>query len=199
MARSLNPFGRLQDNALSPADLSRIQHNCRNPNEAKRHRRRVIRYMEGLITTLKPARGRLGGRLTGNAPARNLHIPLICDLARNIDYPDTSLTRDLVRGMPIVGDIPVTSTLPMKVAPAAMNLRDVKEFAAVTNRKVVKSLSKSTDLLLRRECWGLPHEEVQKGWLSGPSLVTSNDLEMRFHHQGFVYRDIMAYRNRCSA
>ena len=105
MACSMNPFERLLGNAISPAEQARIRHNFQNPNEVKRHRHRVIRYLEGLSTTLKPTHDRLAGRLKDSATSRNLHVPLICALARNLDYPDTSLTRDLVRGMPIVGDI----------------------------------------------------------------------------------------------
>ena len=151
MARGLNPFERLLGNALSPAEQACVLYNCQNPNEAKRHRHRAIRHLEALSVSLNPAQERVGGKLADSAPARKLHIPLICALAKHLSYPDTSLMADLVRGMPIVGDIPLTGALPKKETPATMSLRDVKGAVRATNQKVLKSLSKSTKLLLKQK------------------------------------------------
>ena len=151
MARGLNPFERLMENALSPAEQACVLHNCQNPNVAKRHRHRAIRHLEALSATLKPAQERLAGRLADSAPARSLHIPLICALAKNLSYPDTSLMADLVRGMPIVGVIPLTTTLPMKETPATTSLHDVRGAVRASNQKVLKSISKPAKLLLRQK------------------------------------------------
>ena len=177
MALGLNPFERLLGNALSPAEQACVVYNCQNPDLTKRHRHRVIKQVEALSLKLNPAQIRLAGKLPHNAPARHLHIPLIYALSKYLDYPDSGLPYDLVHGMPIVGEIPLTSTLPMKETPSTMRLEDVKGAVRATNAKVMKSLSKPSKLILRQKCWDLSHEEFRKGWLSEPSLVTSFDLE----------------------
>ena len=58
---------------------------------------------------------------------------------------------DLARGMPIVGDIPLKATLPTKETPVAMSLHDVLGAVRETNQKALKSLSKSTKLLLKQK------------------------------------------------
>ena len=151
MARGLNPSERLLGNALSPAEQACILHNCQNPSVVKRHRHRAIHQLEALSAMLKPAQERLAGRIAETAPAWSLHIPLICAITRNLSYPDATLMADLVRGMPIVGDIPLTSALPMKEAPATMSLHEVRGAVRAMNRKVLKSLSKPTKLLLRQK------------------------------------------------
>ena len=153
----------------------------------KRHRHRVIRHLEALSVRLNPAQERLAGKLTDSAPSRKLHIPLICALTKHLSYPDTSLMADLARGMPIVGDIPLKATLPTKETPATMSLHDVRGAVRVTNQKVLKSLEKSTKLLLKQKCWDLSRGEFRKrvafGTFSGDKhgLGGSNPLTEVLH------------------
>ena len=126
LALDINPFERLLDNALSPAEQARVSYNCRNPLRAKRHRRRVIEHLEFHSESLRSSQIQLSNSLPELAPARSLHIPLIRRLVRELEYTDKSLSTDLIRGMPIVGVISQTSTLPAKETPATMSLHDVK-------------------------------------------------------------------------
>ena len=96
MARGLNPFGRLLGNALSPAEQACVVYNCQNPGLTKRHRHRVIQHLEALSLKLSPAQKRLARKLPRNAPARHLHIPLICALTKYLGFPDSRLPYDLV-------------------------------------------------------------------------------------------------------
>ena len=82
--------------------------------------------MGALSVSLNPAQERLAGKLADSAPAHKHHIPLICALAKHLSFPETSLMAVLVRRMPIVGDIPLTSALPTKATPSPMILRDIK-------------------------------------------------------------------------
>ena len=177
LALEINPFERLLGNALSPAEQACVSYNCLNPIRAKRHRRRVIKNLEPLSESLRSSQILLSNSLPELAPARNLHIPLICHLVRELDYADKSLSKDLIRGMPIVGVIPQTPTLPAKETPATMNLHGVKLAARTTNEKVLNSLSKSKVLLLKQKCWDMSREEFKKRWLSEPTHVTESDLD----------------------
>ena len=51
------------------------------------------------------------------SPRRNLHFPLMQFLAREIDYPDRTPVRDLIRGMQIAGTVPVTFGLTPRETP----------------------------------------------------------------------------------
>ena len=159
MSLTLNPFERLLANALSPAEQACISYNCLNPERVKSHRHRMIKHLECMSERLQHLQNRLARELPVLAPARMLHIPLICALGKYLKYKDRALTTDLVRGMPIVGEIPRASALPVKETPASLDLHALKGELRVTNRKVLKSLSKSTDLALKQKCWGLAHEE----------------------------------------
>ena len=161
MAFILNPFERLLGSSLSPSEQACVRRNCQNPDEAKRHRHRVIRFLEGLGSTRKPTQGRLASRLTGNAPARKLHAPLICALAADLGY--AYLAKDLVRGMPIAGALPLASAPPMKVVPAAMNLHGVKELSG--KPRDCKLALKATQLTHKAEMMGSsPQRSPKEGF-----------------------------------
>ena len=78
--------------------------------------------------------------------------------------------------MPIVGEIPRTTALPTKATPANMSLRDVRGAVLVTTEKVLKSLSKSTDSILKQKRWELSWAEFRQGWLSEQTQVSMSDL-----------------------
>ena len=177
LALDINPFERLLGNALSPVEQACVSYNCLNPRRAKRLRRRIIKHVEFLSESLRASQIHLSNSLPELAPARKIHIPLIRNLVRQIDYTDKSLSGDLIRGMPIVGVIPRTSTLPVNETPATMDLHDVKGAMRTTNDKVLKSLSKSTVLPPKQKFWGTSREEFRKGWLSEPTAVTKADLD----------------------
>ena len=150
LARDINPCERLLASALSPAEQACVSYICMNPFRVKLLRRRVIKHIESLSESLRSSQIQLSNSLPELAAARKLRIPLICNLVRQLDYADESLSADLVRGAPIVGVVPRTSTLPANVTPSAMNLLDVRGEVRTTNTNVLKSLSKSTVLLLKQ-------------------------------------------------
>ena len=86
-----------------------------------------------------------------SAPAQKLNIPLIRALETKLNYADRALTLDLVRGMPIVGGIPRTAALPAKETLASIIIREVKGSLDVANEKILKSLSKSADTILKQK------------------------------------------------
>ena len=151
MGQELNPLERLLASALSPVEQACITYNCRSPSAAKQHRRKAIKLLHSLSVALRPAHDSLTRTLPEQVTARKLHIPLIAELAKRLDYTEVSLPDDLVRGMPIIGDIPCINALPSKVTPATMGLHDVRDAVRVTNAKVIKSLSKPNDLLLKQK------------------------------------------------
>ena len=103
---------------------------------------------------LRPAHVYLTTTLLEQAPARKLHIPLIAELAKRFNYTDVPLPDDLVKGMPIAGDIPCINATLSKVTPATMDMGDVRDAIRVTNAKALKSLSKSNDLMLKQKMMG---------------------------------------------
>ena len=151
----INPFGKLLAIALCHAEQACVKYNCSDSNLAKRRRRRVIKHMDNLRGRLKPLQRKLdgGGGLPVSAPSRKLSIPLICALATKLRYADKALTSGLVRGMPIVGEIPRTNALPAKATIASMSVYDAKGSVETTNLKILKSLSKSTGaILIQKRC-----------------------------------------------
>ena len=85
----------------------------------------VIQHLGELSERLRPLQ-QLSRELPVSAHARKLNIPLICAHATQLNYTDKTLTLDLLRGMPIVGEIPRTNALPASDTIASMSLRDVR-------------------------------------------------------------------------
>ena len=151
LARDINPFERLLANASSPAEQACVSFNCQYPKRTKRERHRAIERIEHLSGGLRASQIELARPLPLRAPARKLHIPLIQHLVAELEYTDVSLDTDLVAGMPSVGLIPRTSSLPEKVASAAMALPDVRGAVYDTTLKVLKSSSKSSKPELKQK------------------------------------------------
>ena len=177
LALEINPFERLLTNALSPVEQACVQFNSQNPTRVKQLRHKVIRDLNILSDSIRPVLTNLSKSLPELAPARKLHIPLIRHLVKELDYADLSLPDDLIRGMPIVGMIPPTASLPEKVTTASMSMREVLGAVRDTNEKVLKSLSKPTLEVLKQKCWDLSQKEVEMGWLSEPTAVAATDLD----------------------
>ena len=136
----INPFDRLLANALSPVEKAFISYNCMNLLRVKQIRRRVIKDLDVHSASQRPPLTQLSESLPELAPARKLHIPLNRYLVKELDYSDKSLPGDLVHGMPIVGEIPSTSTLPVMETPAVVSLHDVLGGVRTANEKVLKSV-----------------------------------------------------------
>ena len=162
MALELNPFERLLGNALSPVEQACISFNCQSPLLVKQRRHNAVKSPQSLSVALRPAHESLTATLPEQAPSRKLHIPLIAELVKRFDYADVSLSVDLVKGIPITGDIPIINALPSKVTSATMALDDVRDAINVANANVLKSLSKSTDLLMKQKMLGSSIRGVQK-------------------------------------
>ena len=133
--------------------------------------------MDILSDSLRPTLTLLSKSLPDLAPARKLRIPPVRHLVRELDYPDRSLPGDLIRGMPIVGTTPSTSSLPMKETTATMSTHDVLGEVRCANSKVLKSLSKPTLEVPKQKCWGLSQRGYEMGWLSEPTPVAATDLD----------------------
>ena len=113
--------------------------------------RRVIRHLREFSERMRPLQRRLSRKLPSTAHAQKLHIPLICAIVTQLDYTAKTSGSDLVRGMPIVGEIPRTAALPTKETPATMSLHDVRWEVLVTNGEVLKSISKSAEMILKQK------------------------------------------------
>ena len=148
LALEINPFEKVLAGALSPAEQACVKRNCSNPNLPKRRRRMAIKHMDKLSERLQPLRRQLSGELPASSPARKLNVPLICALTTQLNYTDKALTSDLVRGMPIVGEIPRTNALHAQGTIDSMSLHDANGHIETTNLKIPKSLSKSPDTIL---------------------------------------------------
>ena len=175
LAPEINHFEKLIAIALSPSDQDCARYNCSNSIRAKRRRHRVIIHLEKLGELLRPLQ-QLPRELPVSEHARRLSIPLICALATQLNYADKTLTSDLARGAPIVGEIPRTTALHAKDTLAYVRLHDAQGSSGVTNGKVLKSLSGSIDAILKPKWWDLSWAEFRKGWLSEPAPAPNSDL-----------------------
>ena len=84
LALEINPFERLMDNALSPAEQACVQFNCQNLTRVKQLRCRVIRDLDILSDSLRPTLANLSKSLPELEPARKLRIPPIRHLVREL-------------------------------------------------------------------------------------------------------------------
>ena len=116
-----NPFGRLQANDSIPAEQACVSYNCLNQQRVKRRMGRVTKHLGNMSESIRPLGNRVACKSPESAPARKLHIPIIGDLVKNLDYAGKSLTSDSVRGMPILGRFPQTTALPSEETPFAMD------------------------------------------------------------------------------
>ena len=99
---------------------------------------------------------------------------MICALTKQLNYPDTDLTYDIVHGVPIVGDIARANTLQSKDTLASTNFPEIRSNLEKTNLEIPAALAKSNDTILRQKCWDFPWAELEMGWLSEPNPVTAS-------------------------
>ena len=122
--------------------------------------------------TLAQANDRWVTHLPVDSPSRKVDFALIHFLVSNLRYPDTTLAKDLSKGMPLVGAVPPTGVFSKRVREQTLTAPQWKEGLVERNREMVRRVTHPSDSALARLCWEKSLLEVEKGWLSEPTPVT---------------------------
>ena len=171
----MSPFDKALGLAFTPDTHRRVKFTNEHTKLAKCLRRRAILQLRTLSEQLAPARQGLARKLSPTAPARELNLPLITVLVRELNYPDKRLPRDLVQGMSIVGNMEPTNSLATRTISASTNLTQLKQNLSANNKVILDHLAQARNAKLTEKCWELSLEEFRKGWLSEPVPVSDFD------------------------
>ena len=172
LARLIDPFGRALELSLSNRDKSNFWRITQEPKAVKTGRNNVIRELTKIAITLQPAQERIRGVLDTTAPAQALRIPLITFLVKKFKYPDTTLARDIARGMQITGTIAKSNSLATRITPSAKLFQHIRGGLAKRNRNILRAIRSTANRTLKQKCWEISWLEHTKGWLTKPVPVT---------------------------
>ena len=175
LAQGMSPFDKALGLAFPQDTHRRVKFTNDNPKLAKCLRRRAILQLRTLSEKLAPARQGLAQKLSPNAPAHELNLPLITVLVRELNYPDKQLPHDLIQGMSIVGEMEPTNSLATRTISASTNLAQLKQNLSANNMVILDQLAQARNSILTEKCWELSLDEFRKGWLSEPVPVTAFD------------------------
>ena len=178
MARALemDPISMLLDSALPPkAKLAAVR--CVNePAMVISQRNKALRTLKKISDSLAPLRTRWAQALPEGSPARRLNLPLFHFITETLEYEDTTLVKELMRGMPIVGSVPSTNVLTERVRPAQSTQQEWRSNLPARNKEVWERTIRSQGPELANECWRKTLLDVEAGWASMPTPVTNLDL-----------------------
>ena len=135
-------------------------------------REQVLAELSDMSSRLVGDRAAWASVMPDGSPARELNLPLFALLARSLNYPDTSLVKDIALGMDITGAIPPTNTLKTKARAASS---EVSEWAAripAANESAVDHVMAKQGSPEAVACWNLSLKEASRGWISEPTPLT---------------------------
>ena len=175
LASRIGPFGRALNTAVPIRSRETIRRPIINTCTVKTQRRRTIRHLKRVSLTLQPPRERLAAILPVRTPARKINIPLVMFLVRRLNYPDTRLPSDLVKGMEIPVNIQPSKSLTKREMIPSSNISRLKTNLVARNENIFRHLQRSNNPTLQTKCWEMSVAEYEKGWLSKPTSAAQHD------------------------
>lgn len=137
-ARRVGPFDIALGRAI-PTQFKMIAYKCTwQPGEVIKQRERALLALQDVSAQLGESRGRWTAALPEGSPARVLNLPLIHILRKTFEYPDVTSSRDLAKGMPIVGPTPETKVLKARERKAVTTFDQWKEGLYGRNKEIVE-------------------------------------------------------------
>ena len=171
----MDPFDRVLNTTLPARSRIIIRRTIIHTCTVKTTRHKTIRHLKTVSLKLHPLRVRLAKSLPVRTPARKLNIPLIMFLIEHLNYADKRLPVDLIKGVDIVGNIPLSRTLTKRTMTPTADLARLKTNLAARNRTIPRHIERAKDSTLQQKCWDMSIAEYNKGWLSKPTPVTQHD------------------------
>ena len=184
-AHNLNPSSLLIREAIPPYAWRIGKDVCTDPKSVIERRSAALAYLRKLCATLEPANQRYIAKLPRGSPSCGLNFALIHFLATNLKYPDSSLARDLLHGMPLIGQLPASGVFRKRNRDPAIFPEEWRGGLERRNRAVIERIPKCSDPELTRLCWEKSVQEASKGWLAEPvpvaeAAISSIPLTPRF-------------------
>ena len=138
---------------------------CKDYDTTIKKRRLVLSQIKDISSSLEPCNSRLKALLPIDSPPRNLNPALIEYLAEYLDFPDRHITSDLIRGMPLTGEIEPAKSLPHADNTAKTTLQEVMKEVRDRNTQLIKTLKNRPKDAIKK-CWDMTQEEVKEGKVS---------------------------------
>ena len=101
-------------------------------------------------------------------------------LAVHLHYPDVSLSTDLARGMPLVGDVPASGVFIKRSRPVDASIDSWHAGIPDRNRRMYERTARyaqsEDSKQISRDFWGKTLLDVEQGWISAPVSVTPHAM-----------------------
>ena len=176
-------------NALSAAVRPTITSIKKDPTGATIFRKKAKLELLRLQKDLEPIRAAWEQLLPATHPARHINFPLLMELVRVSEFPDPSICEDLHNGMPITGQMRSSATLMPRVVHATATLDSLRGGLLARNMRICKWIRKySDDSSLQLISWNKTMDEVSKGWMGKPEIVSEEALSTFFLTPRFVVK-----------
>ena len=166
-ARETDPWLDALRQCIPPFRASVVQACARDPSRLPKARESVISLLQHVRQRLAPLheawRASLGEHIRDIVGP--LHLPLLAFCATATRHPDPSLIRDISRGMPLSGVVPVSGSLPLRAMPATVSLQDLRANVRQQNARILRRMHPSADPELDEACWANTLDDEARGWL----------------------------------
>ena len=177
-ALELDPSAVLLDRAFA-GDAKAAMFNCANAPKAVLCRRgKAVAFLREAAGQLEGARGRRAAALPENSPAVGIHFPLVHFLAAKLNFPDTTLVKELALGMPIVGRVGACGSLTGRPRPAIATIQEWRRDMPARNAMIVNRVKTDNDEISTKKVFEKSMAEAKKGWLSTPTVLTKATMDM---------------------
>ena len=167
-ASKINPSVMLLETALEPKTKLTAVRCAREPEEVVKRRKNALGAIKQISSKCAHLRSRWSNALPEGSPARNLNLPLFYCITTTMGYSDKTLVKELMRGMPITGDIEKTNVLTERVRLAQTATEEWLKNLPARNRVVLGRAIRSQGSIMANECWAKTLAEVEAGWASKP-------------------------------
>ena len=95
-------------------------------------------------------------------------VLLFEDLLQQISYPDTSIAREIGKGFPLYGWLPVSNIFPSSIRMPIIHASSLEGMANVFSKRTMYAVKSSGDNLQDEALWEATLQEVEAGYLEGP-------------------------------
>ena len=138
-------------------------------------RQNMILELKRLKTKLEPLNIRIKSKVEATSSVHALDIALLDFLMKHTSAPDRELVRDLVRGMPLTGEISASESLKQKRANGRIDIDEVRRDAEETNRRIIKNLLKQSPED-QKLCFDMTMKEIKEKKVSEYHVLPESDI-----------------------
>lgn len=137
-AREVSPIAPLITVAFPTAVRNFLSAHVSDPIGTNARRIRAMETFRSVNESLEPYRG-----VAGTTVGSSVNFPLLLLLVRRFNYADQKIVGDLMKGMPIAGDLPECPSLAPRLKPATLSLEDWNATIPVRNKEAIDRVERA--------------------------------------------------------